>query len=162
MQPSAYRSEAVPVSRPSACSGDQYSGVPINVPAAVSEPPLRATRASPKSVVTTRPVSLLDQDVRRGQIAMHDTLRVRVGERLRDRRRIPRSLADIERQARERRVGQIAAVDVLHHEKRLLPVVHVVVHPDDVFVREPGESFRLPLEPAPLLHRRTRRSAGEA
>ena len=54
MQPSAYRSEAVPVSRPSACSGDQYSGVPTNVPAAVSEPPPRATRASPKSVVTTR------------------------------------------------------------------------------------------------------------
>ena len=97
------------------------------------------------------PGLVLDQDVRWGQIAMHDTLRVRVSERLRDRCRIPRSLADVEGQARERRVGQVAAVDVLHHQERLLSIVHVVMHSDDVFVRKSGERSRLALEPAPLV-----------
>ena len=57
MQPSAYMSVAPSVSRPSACSGDQYSGVPSRTPIVVAEPPARAIRARPKSVVTTRPLS---------------------------------------------------------------------------------------------------------
>ena len=85
------------------------------------------------------------------QVAVHDPLRMRVRERLCHRLRVPRSLSDIERQPPERRVGEVAAVDELHDEERLLSVVHEVVHPDDVLVREPGESSRLPLEPAPLL-----------
>ncbi len=44
------------VFRPSASSGDQFSGVPSRTPVAVNEPVLRAMRASPKSVVTTRPL----------------------------------------------------------------------------------------------------------
>ena len=58
MQPSAYMSAGAADSRPSACSGDQYSGVPRSAPIAVtgSEPELRAIRARPKSVVTTRPL----------------------------------------------------------------------------------------------------------
>ena len=43
---------------PRACSGDQYSGVPSSMPWVVTLVDERASRASPKSETTTRPVAL--------------------------------------------------------------------------------------------------------
>ncbi len=51
-------SVAVSLSSPRACSGDQYSGVPSNMPRVVTLVAERAMRASPKSETTTRPVAL--------------------------------------------------------------------------------------------------------
>ena len=51
-------SVAVSLSRPRACSGDQYSGVPSSMPLVVTLVDERASRASPKSETTTRPVAL--------------------------------------------------------------------------------------------------------
>ena len=50
-------SVAVSLSAPRACSGDQYSGVPSNMPWVVTLVVERAIRARPKSETTTRPVA---------------------------------------------------------------------------------------------------------
>ncbi len=51
-------SVAVSLSAPRACSGDQYSGVPSNMPWVVTLVDDRAMRARPKSETTTRPEAL--------------------------------------------------------------------------------------------------------
>ena len=56
-QPKAYMSVALPLSRPRACSGDQYSGVPSSIPCVVTLVEERASLASPKSETTTRPLA---------------------------------------------------------------------------------------------------------
>jgi hypothetical protein len=76
---------------------------------------------------------------------------VGVRERLGDRQRVGRRLGGLERQTTEGRLGEVAAVDVLHHQERLLTGVDVVVDADDVVVRQRGERPRLAVEPLPQL-----------
>ena len=151
MQPSAYMSPAPSLPRPIACSGDQYSGVPISTPVSVSEP---AAPRDPREAEVARqhPAAFaLDQDVRGRQVAVDDTSSMRIRQRLRDRSCVRGSLGNRDRQATECRLRQIAAVHVLHHEERLLADADVVEDAHDVVVREARERACLPVEPAPLL-----------
>ena len=93
----------------------------------------------------------LDQDARGRQVAVDDTSSMRVGQRPRDRCCVRGRLRDREGQAAERRLSEVAAVDVLHHEERLLADADVVEDADDVVVRECGERPGLAVEPASLL-----------
>ena len=70
---------------PRACSGDQYSGVPSNMPWVVTLVDERAIRARPKSETTTRPVALSISTLPGREIAVDDPARVCIGEGGRDR-----------------------------------------------------------------------------
>ena len=81
---------------------------------------------------------------------MDDPARMRVGERGRDRQRDLGGLRPGER-AVARDVAEVRPLDELHHEKRGLAVLAVVVEADDVLVLEGREDARLACEPTPKL-----------
>ena len=54
MMPNVNRSERASTCSPRTCSGDMYSGVPINAPVCVV-PPNSSERAIPKSITEARP-----------------------------------------------------------------------------------------------------------
>ena len=89
--------------------------------------------------------SALDEHVGRGEVAMDDSTRVRVGERGGDRRAEPSRLVPAERATADDRVEAVA-LDELEDEHRLPAVLEDVVEPDDVRVLEPGECRSLALE----------------
>ena len=76
---------------------------------------------------------------------MHDPARMRVGERGRDRQRDLGGRGPGEH-AVSGDVAEIRSLDELHHEKRGLAVLAVVVEPDDVLVLEGREDARLARE----------------
>ena len=158
MQPSAYMSVAPSVSRPSACSGDQYSGVPSSTPIVVARAAGARDAGEAEVGRDDAAAVALDEDVRRRQVAVDDALRVRVVERLADGRRVRGGLAPRQRQPMEGRAGEAPPVDELHDEKRLRVRLDVVVDADDVVARERRKRPRLPREPAaPILLRRDER-----
>ena len=138
-------SVAVSLSAPRACSGDQYSGVPSNMPWVVTLVVERAIRARPKSETTTRPVARSIRTLPGREVAVDDPARMRVGERGRDRQRDLGSLGPAE-DAVSRDVAEVRSLDELHHEKRGLAVLAVVVEPDDVLVLEGREDACLARE----------------
>ena len=81
---------------------------------------------------------------------MDDPARMGVGERGRDRQRDLGSLRPAEH-AVARDVAEVRSLDELHHEKRRLAVLAVVVEADDVLVLERSENARLARESAPKL-----------
>ena len=143
-------SVAVSLSRPRACSGDQYSGVPSSIPWVVTLVEERAIRASPKSETTTRPVALSISTLPGREVAVDDPAGVRVGERRRDRAGDLGSLLPAEGPA-ARDLAEARSLDELHHEKRRLAVLAVVVEAHDVLVLERGENARLARETPPEL-----------
>ncbi len=92
----------------------------------------------------------LDEDVRRGEVAVDNTARVRVGERGGHRRAVPPRFVPAERSAADDAV-QRRAFHELHDEHRLAVVLQDVVEADQVRVLEAGERRRLPLEALPQL-----------
>ena len=82
---------------------------------------------------------------------MDDPAGVRVRERRRDRHRDLDDLRPGEA-ALARDLGEVRALDELHHEERRLAVLAVVVEADDVLVLERGQNARLTREsPSQLL-----------
>ncbi len=92
----------------------------------------------------------LDQDVAGSEVAMHDPARMGVGERGRNRERDLGSLRPAEH-AVACDVAEVRSLDELHHEKRCLTVLAVVVEAHDVLVLEGSENPRLACESTPKL-----------
>ena len=143
-------SVALPLSRPRACSGDQYSGVPSSIPCVVTLVEERASRASPKSETTTRPLARSIRTLAGVRSRWTIPLRVRVSERVCDR---PGELADAipGEHATADDLGEARSLDQLHDEERRLAVLAVVVEADDVLVLERSENACLAREPTPQL-----------
>ena len=106
----------------------------------------RASRASPKSVTTTRPVPRSTSTFAGVRSRWTTPRRVRVRERRGDRGAVPPCLVPVERSPCDQRVER-DALDELHDEHRLAVVLEHVVETNDVRVLEPCQSGRLALEP---------------
>ena len=90
---------------------------------------------------------LVEEDVRRLDVAVHDALAVRRGERGRDLLARGERLRRRQRPALER-LPQAPAAQVAHHEVRAVRLSPVVVERDDVRVLDPRHELRLGLEAA--------------
>jgi hypothetical protein len=150
MQPSAYTSAGSSESRPSACSGDQNSGVPSSAPGAVSEPAACHAR-KPEVGCDDAAAFPLDEDVRRRQVTVNDAFPCAYASASATGRTYAGGIRGSERQSLARRRGEVAAVDVLHDEERL-PVARCEVEDaDDVLVRQARQRARLALKTARIV-----------
>ena len=89
---------------------------------------------------------LIQQEVLRLDVAMHDAAVVRELQRLADRRHNGQRLRRREA-ARHHRLSQIDAVDVLHHQKIELAGPSEIMHRDDIRMVEFRKSLSFPREP---------------
>ena len=110
--------------------------------------PSRLAETGNSEVRHHRPPSpLVEEDVRRLDVAVDHALRVRVGERPRDFPHHPRHFARWQRAARCDPLRERSPIDVRHHDEDEAVDLLDGVNRDDVRMREPGGSTRLAHEP---------------
>ena len=130
--------------RPATSSGATYAGDDVTRRPCV----LRVDQAGgDPEVGEVRVAVLVEQDVRRLDVAVDDALPVGIRERAGDLRQQPGGRLEVPRAALERPL-QRASAQPAHHEVRALRISPVVVERNEVRMLELGDESRLRLEPA--------------
>ena len=129
---SAYTSAGGPAPRPSSCSGAMYAAVPSTVPLRVILV-VAVGRGGDAQVGELRDAVLADQHVAGLHVAVHNTLRMRMVERVAEVAHHGRDLLGPQRPAAEH-PRQRLALHVLHDDQHALVVGGRVEHRDEVRV----------------------------